>query len=60
MATTDRIKAKRDRQQHDGTRVSRVIVPETRADMIRRQVAGLSPSAEREALDWAEAVADET
>ncbi|MBF0332449.1 MAG: DUF3018 family protein [Alphaproteobacteria bacterium] len=56
------MKAMRARRRAAGLREVRLVIPDARAETIRRrvaeQVAGLSPAAEREALDWIESVSE--
>lgn len=61
-AAAERMKAMRARRRADGLREVRLVVPDARAEAIRRrvaeQVARLSPSAERDAMDWIESVSE--
>ena len=61
-APAERMKAMRNRRRRDGLRELRLFVPDARTDAIRRRVAlevsRLRPEAEREALDWIEAVSE--
>lgn len=57
MATTaERMRAMRARRRAEGLREVRLVLPDARAEITRRRIAGqvarLSPAAEREALDW--------
>jgi hypothetical protein len=56
------MRSMRARRQAKGLREVRLIVPDARSPAIRRrvaaQVAGLSRSAEQDALAWIEAVAE--
>jgi hypothetical protein len=60
--TADRMKAMRERRRAGGLRELRLIVPDARSKAVRRrlakQIAGLSPAAEREAMQWVEAVSE--
>lgn len=61
-STAERMKAMRARRRAEGLREVRLMVPDARAEVTRRriaqQVAGLSPAAERAALDWIEEVSE--
>ena len=57
----ERMKMMRERRRAHGLREVRLIVPDARSRAVRkriaRQVAGLPPDSEREALAWIESVA---
>ncbi len=61
-APAERMKAMRDRRRREGFRELRIIVPDARAETVRKrvaaQVARISPAAEQGALDWIEAVSE--
>ena len=61
-AAAERMKAMRARRKTDGLREVRLVIPDARSQVIRRQVAqqvaGLSAAAERDAMDWIEAVSE--
>ena len=58
----DRMKAMRARRRARGLRELRLIVPDARSKVVRRrvakEVAGLDPSRELDALRWIEAVSE--
>ncbi len=61
-APAERMKAMRDRRRKLGFRELRLVVPDARSASVRRrislQVAGLSRSGEKDALDWIETVSE--
>jgi hypothetical protein len=61
-APAERMKAMRHRRRLDGLRELRLFVPDARAEATRKRIAleasQLSAAAEREALDWIEAVSE--
>ena len=60
--TAERMKAMRERRRARGLRELRLIVPDARSQAVRRrvakQVAGLDPSRESDALRWIESVSE--
>jgi Protein of unknown function (DUF3018) len=60
--TAERMKAMRERRRARGLRELRLIVPDARSKAVRRrvakQVAGLDPSRESDALRWIESVSE--
>jgi len=62
VAPAERMKAMRARRRADGLREVRLVVPDARAEIIRRrvarQVARLSPDGEGGALEWIESVSE--
>lgn len=63
MATTaERMRAMRARRRMEGLREVRLMIPDARAESTRRrvaqQVARLSATAERDAMDWIEQVSE--
>src|SRR5271166_1420682 len=58
----ERMKAMRERRRARGLRELRLIVPDARSRAVRRrvakQVAGLDPDRERDALQWSESVSE--
>ncbi len=58
----ERMKAMRERRHARGLRELRLVVPDARSKAVRRrvakQVAGLDPSHELEALRWIESVSE--
>jgi len=56
------MKAMRERRQQRGLRELRLVLPDARLNLVRRetreQVARLKPEAEADALDWVEAVSE--
>ena len=60
--TAERMKAMRERRRARGLRELRLVVPDARSKTVRRrvakQVAGLDPSRELEALRWTELVSE--
>jgi hypothetical protein len=61
-APAERMKSMRERRRAEGLRELRLVVPDARSVAVRqriaRQVAGLNPDSEREALEWIEAVSE--
>ncbi len=60
--TAERMKAMRERRRARGLRELRLFVPDARSKAVRRrvakQVAGLDPSQESNALQWIESVSE--
>jgi hypothetical protein len=60
--TAERMKAMRERRRARGLRELRLVVPDARSTAVRRrvakQVAGLDPASEAEALRWTESVSE--
>jgi len=58
----ERMKAMRERRRARGLRELRLVVPDAKSKTVRRrvarQVAGLNPDGELEAMRWIEAVSD--
>ncbi len=58
----ERMKMMRQRRRQRGLRELRLVVPDARSAAVRRriakQVAGLDPDDERDALKWIEAVSE--
>ena len=58
--TSERMKAMRERRRARGLRALRLVLPDARSKAVRkrvsRQVAGLDPASESEAMKWAESV----
>jgi hypothetical protein len=61
-APAERMKAMRERRRARGLRELRLVVPDARSQSVRRrvakQVAGLRPESESDALSWIEAVSE--
>ena len=61
-AAAERMKMMRQRRRVRGLRELRLVVADARSRMVRRrvakQVAGLNPDSERDALKWIEAVSE--
>ncbi|HXU59892.1 MAG TPA: antitoxin MazE-like protein [Verrucomicrobiae bacterium] len=61
-APAERMKAMRERRRARGLRELRLIVPDARSQTVRKrvakQVAGLNPESEKDALNWIEAVSE--
>ena len=61
-APAERMKAMRERRGQRGLRELRQIVLDARSKLVRKrvakQVAGLNPSTEHDALNWIEAVSE--
>ncbi len=61
-AAAERMKSMRDRRRALGLRELRLVLPDPRSlpvrERIARQVAELDPLAEKDAMDWIEAVFD--
>jgi len=61
-APAERMKAMRQRRRERGLRELRLVVADARSQAVRRrvarQVAGLDPDSERDALRWNEAVSE--
>ncbi len=61
-APAERMKSMRERRRMQGLRELRLVVPDARSEAIRRrvsrQVAGLKPAIENEALGWIESVSE--
>ena len=61
-APAERMKMMRQRRRTQRLREVRLIVPDTRSAAVRRriakQVAGLDPDRERDALQWIESVSE--
>ena len=61
-APAERMKAMRQRRRERGLRELRLVVADARSQTVRRrvarQVAGLDPDSERDALRWTEAVSE--
>jgi Antitoxin MazE-like len=58
----ERMRAMRERRRAQGLRELRLVVPDSRSKAVLRrvakEVAGLDPSAERNAMRWIEAVSE--
>ena len=58
----ERMKAMRERRRARGLRELRLVVPNAKSKAVRRrvakQVAGLNPAGERQAMRWIEAVSE--
>ena len=61
-AAAERMKAMRQRRRARGLRELRLVVADPRSEIVRRrvakQVAGLDPNRERDALTWIESVSE--
>jgi hypothetical protein len=61
-APAERMKAMRQRRRKRGLRELRLVVADARSPAVRRrvarEVAGLDPGRERDALQWTEAVSE--
>jgi hypothetical protein len=62
MAAAERMKSMRQRRRAGALRELRLVVADARSRVVRRrvakQVAGLDPRGERDALKWIEAVSE--
>ncbi len=60
--TAERMKAMRERRRSRGLRELRLVVPDARSKAVRKrvakQVAGLDPTLELEAMRWTESVSE--
>jgi hypothetical protein len=61
-SAAERMKAMRERRRRHGLRELRLVVPDAASKIVRRrvakQVAGLNPNDELDALKWIEAVSE--